>query len=68
MSYSRAHYRLVSPREDTPAEVEARRRRNGACEQVRAERLLRFPVVTAGNFQEVVDWQERRIRELSTEV
>lgn len=67
MAYSRRHYRAVSPREDTPADVAWRLADNKAREKASAERRERYPVITPENFEEATDFQERRRRELLAE-
>lgn len=48
MAFSRRHYRAVSPREDTPAEIAARLKANEVDAQVRAEVHARWPFLAPG--------------------
>lgn len=58
--YSRAHYRRVSPPSDTAAEIAARKVRHAALELGRADRLARFPTITADNVDAQLAFQEER--------
>jgi hypothetical protein len=51
-------------RPHTAAEIADTRRRVAAGEQVNRERLARWPIVTAENFDEVNAWQNARLAEL----
>ena len=66
MNYSRRHYRLVSPPPDQPGAVEERIQYRKAAAQANEERMQRYPVLTAENFEEAAAFQESRIQELIT--
>lgn len=68
MSFSRRHYRFVSPPADTPQQVAERFRVRRANEQAHAETRVRFPVLTEQNIDEALTFQARRIDELLKEV
>lgn len=59
--YSRAHYRRVSPRADTPAEIAARRLEREACTLGVSDRAARYPTLTADNAEAALEYQEARI-------
>ena len=50
---------------ETPARADERRRLRKIGEQVEHERLERYPVLTADNAQEAMDWQAARLAELA---
>ena len=63
--YSRGHYRMFRDTgPDSPEVVAERIKRRKVGEQVNAERLVKFPTLTPENWQEAIDWQEARIKEL----
>lgn len=51
-------------RPDTPEELADRLWLNGILEQVKTELRQRYPVITATNGPEALEWQQERIREL----
>jgi hypothetical protein len=52
-------------RPDPPGAVEARLRHRAACEQLERERAERFPNPSFEQIDEMLAWQERRLRELT---
>ncbi len=64
MSFSRRHYRLVSPAADTPAAIAERFRARAIAEQVQQELTARWPTITAENADEVLAFQRNRYEEL----
>lgn len=66
MSFSRRHYRAVSPPSDTPEQVRLRIIDKVARETARQERDALFPVITPENFNEACAWFEQRVKELLT--
>jgi hypothetical protein len=62
--YSRKHYAMVSPRENTPEETAERVRHRECAKQALAEMQVHFPVLTADNFDAADKWRERRTQEL----
>lgn len=64
MSFSRAHYRRVSPPADTAADIAARRVRLEALDIAAREMRERFPKITPENFQDANDYRESLYREL----
>lgn len=50
--------------QDTPAEIEWRRRHNAACDQAGRETRDRFPVLNADNIDAALKFQEDKIKEL----
>lgn len=68
MAFSRRHYRFVSPRDNTPAEIEANRQLDAVLAQVRSELAAkRTGTETVEQFAELLDWQSERIYELRRE-
>lgn len=63
--YSKRHYRLVSPPDDTPAEIAERNRHQDALRRARDETAAKFPQITAANVDEALAFQDARIRELT---
>lgn len=57
MSYSRAHYRRVSPPPDTAVEERDRLIRQIASERAIADRMERFPRLTPENADAAIDFQ-----------
>jgi hypothetical protein len=67
--YSKAHYRLLSNGDpDKPGDAAKRIALREAGEQAHREMLEKFAPLTAQNARAAIDWQERRIRELSEAV
>jgi len=62
--YSKAHYARVSPPPDTAEAIAERLAYIKIRDQVRAEFAVRYPVLTAENAQEAIEWQANRINEL----
>lgn len=60
MTFSRRHYRLVSPPADTPADVRDRLIRNAAAKLAGEDRHREFPKVTGANVDAVLEYQEQR--------
>jgi hypothetical protein len=71
MAFSRRHYRAVSPREDTPADIAARFADNVVLAQVRVEASARIAALgdslTVENMAGILDWQRERLAELRRE-
>lgn len=62
MSFSRAHYRRVSPPADTVADLAARQRHLRALELARADVAAQYPDgINAENADAVLAYQEARI-------
>ncbi len=59
-----AFYRKRVVKPDTAADIAEWIAYRKACEQARAERQEKFPVLTMENFEEAGRYEERRIREL----
>jgi hypothetical protein len=51
--------------QDTPARIAERLRYSAARAQVQREREGVYPTITVENANEVIAWQERRLRELT---
>jgi hypothetical protein len=51
---------------DTPERIAERARYNAALEQMRRELCTVYPAITTGNADEILDWQKRRIAELTS--
>lgn len=62
MSFSRRHYRLVSPPADKPQDIADRRARYAASDHAVADRKARYPQLTAANASEAIAYQEDRYR------
>jgi hypothetical protein len=52
---------------NSPERIAERLRHRAACDAARADREREYPVLTADNAQEAIDFQERRIREILEE-
>jgi hypothetical protein len=61
VSFSRRHYRLVSPAPDTAEDIRQRLIRKAAAERGLADRVARFPVLTPFNAAEAIRFQDERI-------
>lgn len=61
-SYSRAHYRRVSPPADTLDQVVARLLDTQARDAARADRDAAYPTVTIETFDAACDYSEERVR------
>ncbi len=59
-----AFYKKRIVRRDTQADIDWRIANNTAREIARHEMKKKFPTLTAENFQEACDYQERRIAEI----
>ena len=55
---------MVSPPADTPEQIAERKADMAICKRAHHEMTLRYPVLTTGNAQEAIDWQNARIEEL----
>jgi hypothetical protein len=62
--YSRQHYKLVCSKENTKEQAAELERRRKVGAQAIADRIAKFPVLTAENAAEAIAFQERRIKEL----
>lgn len=68
MAFSRRHYRSVSPREDTAAEIAWRLADNEVRAQLRKEMDEQFTeVCTVEEAKERLRWMDRRYAELKRE-
>lgn len=61
MTFSRRHYRLVSPPADTAEDIRQRLIRRAAAERAVADRLERFPVLTPFNADAAIRFQDERV-------
>ena len=59
--YSAAHYRRVSPKADTAADIAWRIKSRKASELALADRQAKYPTITVDNFDEAGAYQESRI-------
>lgn len=68
MSFSKKHYRFVSPPSDTPAELAWRKRDNECRAIARAEQVERFPVIdSTETFDAAIAFFEARVKQLHSE-
>lgn len=67
MTFSRQHYRLVSPPEDTPQQIAERLRVRRVNAQAHADTIAKYPVFTMDNIDEALAFQEQRIIDLLAE-
>lgn len=62
------HYRLLNNGgPDTPEQVAERLAHRRACDRLHAERIEKYPTITAANVDEVLAWQRARLEELKAE-
>lgn len=64
--FSRRHYRLVSPPADTQDQIRDRLIARQAAELGMADRIARYPTLTAENADDAIRYQEDRIKHYAT--